>query len=156
MSGPEITTVTLPCIRDGDDVYILRKGVRKAVLRLSVVRSPETNDLSKINFEKWHISCAKMKHNLGIRASIARADKWDRWAKFKPITMNTDWRLSTLNTEKKKPRRVFSSDWKSSCTQMVSQLWYKKRKASKDRWEKWVSTVSCGINRRQTRYEFKG
>lgn len=153
MSTPEITTVTLPCIRDGDNVYLYQNNRPRRMFNLNHLRPPQEIDLIKVKDKaagagKWSTACKRMRDKLLSEADAATVDGWDRWVKTRLVSIRFRKPPSKQHRSKIFNRRT-RPDWSVTCRLMGDQLRRKCYRTTMNRWHRWSETTSKNANRRR-------
>ncbi|QDV53716.1 HNH endonuclease [Gimesia fumaroli] len=153
MSNPEITTVTLPCIRDGDDFHIfLSNPTRKIKFKLGRVESPDADAVVRVldkrdKRDRWSVSLRKMRSAIDSRESFASLDEWEKWAVNRMVSIRSRrHQIPTGNvkrfTNKTRP------DWHTAYKSMRQQLWSLTRRLEQCKWSRWANNTAKNTNRR--------
>lgn len=158
MSGPEITTVTLPCIRDGGSVYLQLLNPRRRIeFELDRITEPVEHDIInlKISLEErrgpskdaWFKACIEFRKRLKSNTRYASLDGWERWASFRAASTRKR-RSPSPQGNKKQFAKELRHDWEAAFKLMSQQLLASVMRRSFRGWKQWSYSITTNANRR--------
>lgn len=153
MSTPEITTVTLPCIRDGDNVYLYQPDSNKRIMfSVNGIKIPVSDDL--VSFKEraagkgsWLKACASIRDRLNTCTKHATLSGWDKWSRDRVVSIRQR-RYQPPQGNRKQFTNTSRPDWKTAHNYMRQQLHDTVRRRELCKWKRWSNNTAKNTNRR--------